>query len=68
MLERGDQNDVVNQRGETRRERAKRLEEGEKKLAAILAETAASYEEVDSLLAGAKKWLYVTNRLPETCA
>ena len=67
-MKRGDLDGIVNQRGETRLERAKRLEAGEKRLAAILTETAASYEEVDLLLSGAKKWLYVTNRPPEPCA
>lgn len=67
-VRRGNPDEIVNARGETRLERAKRLEEGEKKLAAILAETAASYGEVESLLSGAKRWLYVTNRVPGTCA
>ena len=67
-MKRGDPDGIINPRGETRSERAKRLERGEKKLAAILAETAASYEEVDSLLNGAKKWLYVTDRIPEAYA
>ena len=65
-MQRGDTDGIINQRGETRSERTQRLEAGEKKLAAILSENAASYEEVELLRNGAKKWLYVTDRPPET--
>lgn len=60
-----DMSEIVNERGETREAHIKRLNEASKKLAAVLAETAASYAEVDFLFEKAKERLYVTDRFPD---
>lgn len=62
MNHKPDMNEVVNSRGETRAAHIKRIDETAKKLAAILAQSAASYTEVDLLFERAKEHLYVTNR------
>ncbi len=55
-------NEVVNDRGETRREYLARRKETAKKLAAVLTESATNYDEVDSFFQDAKKLLYITDQ------
>lgn len=55
-----DMDEIVNRRGETRAEHIDRIEKTAEKLAEVLAETAASYTEVDSLFEKAKEKLCVT--------
>lgn len=57
--------EAINKCGETRSEYRKRCMETTKKLAAVLAETTASYNEVDIFFAEAKKYLCVTNLLSD---
>lgn len=51
---------IVNMRGETRQQLRDRSEETIKRLAAVLIETAASYDEVDYFFTKAKGRLCVT--------
>lgn len=59
-----DPNKIINSRGETRDQRDQRIRETAKKLTAVLAETAASYVEVDLIAEETKRLLYVTNQPP----
>ena len=55
-----DMDEIVNERGETRAQHIDRIDKTAEKLAEVLAETTASYTEVDLLFEKAKEKLCVT--------